>query len=77
VSRTLSICGSAHVAAGWSLERTLTTNPRKARLLEYEGVSLTVDQWAARLNITSEGLAYRIRKGWPADKIFTPKETLK
>lgn len=41
---------------------------RKGRLIEYEGRSLTVSQWAARLGVKPLTIDARFKAGWPIEK---------
>lgn len=55
----------------WPAERWLS-RPREfssvsPRLIEFNGVRLSMKEWAARIGITSEGLAYRL-KAMPLEK---------
>ncbi|WP_316214073.1 hypothetical protein [Bradyrhizobium sp. SZCCHNR2032] len=45
-----------------------------ARTITHEGVTLTIDQWAARTQQSPQLLRYRLKAGWPvADALTQPR----
>lgn len=43
----------------------------KPKYIEYEGLRLTVSQWAKRIGIHRGALSSRIKNGWPLEKALT------
>jgi hypothetical protein len=59
-------------AYGWSTERALTEEVRKARIIEFRGYSANGSKWATLLGVSSEMLRYRFaRKGWSSERTIT------
>lgn len=46
-----------------------------AKIIEHNGQSKTVTEWATALKITPAGLHYRIRCGWPLDEALALPRT--
>ena len=46
-------------------------NKSSNHVLTYEGISLTIQEWAEKLNITPSTLRSRIDKGWTIDRALT------
>lgn len=46
-------------------------NKSSNHVLAYEGISLTIQEWAEKLNITPSTLRSRINKGWTIDRALT------
>lgn len=58
----------------WATRMEQGQNTRKVRLLTYNGKTMCLRAWARRLEITHRTLSMRIKRGWPPDKVFAPKE---
>lgn len=56
----------------WATRSTQMSNTRSNRLLTHDGVTLTITAWAARLGLSTEALHYRLRKGWPIERVLSP-----
>lgn len=57
----------------WANMRTQRLNSRQNRILIYNGVSLTVTEWAEKLGVDRNALFARLREGWtPRRAIETP-----
>lgn len=41
------------------------------RTITFGGETLTLDQWAARINLTKESIRYRLNAGWPLEDALT------
>lgn len=55
---------SARLERGWTIDRALATPVPKPRHVEFDGVALTVTQWARKLGINTRTLANRLTRGW-------------
>jgi hypothetical protein len=52
----------------WVTQREQSNNTRKKRLLTYNGVTLSMADWAYIFDIRPISLAYRLNHGWSIDK---------
>lgn len=62
--------------AGWTVEDTLTIpangrRPQCSHLLTFEGITLSVADWAKRLGISQETLHWRLSKKWSVERVLT------
>ena len=55
----------------WSTQREQTSNTRRSRRLTFKGETMTVTQWAEKLNIHSQTLFSRLRRGWSTKETLT------
>lgn len=55
----------------WVDRTTQNNNARSNTLLTFEGVTLTVTQWARRVGLRASCIRSRIRYGWSVDRILT------
>lgn len=55
----------------WADYETQCNNKRTNRLLEYNGLILTMKQWAIRIGIHYDALRARLDRGWPIDLAIT------
>jgi hypothetical protein len=39
--------------------------------VKYQGETLSLQDWAARLGCSYQALAYRVKAGWPLEEAFT------
>ena len=61
---------------GWSVEKALATPVKpKDRYLEYEGVTLSLQEWAIKLGIPKSTLANRLRRGWAVERALQKVQT--
>ncbi len=56
----------------WANLETQNNNKRSNRFIEFSGERLTLAQWARRVGISPEGLAFRLSR-WPIQRALTPK----
>lgn len=54
----------------WGTLRQQNRNKRTNVMLTYKGETLCIQDWAARIGISSGGIQRRIRSGWSIDKII-------
>ena len=54
----------------WATFKEQANNRRSNRLITFEGVTLTLAQWAQKINITPETLHERLKR-WPLEKALT------
>jgi hypothetical protein len=52
-------------------DSTNNNNKRNCIILTYNGKSQTRAQWATELNINYPALAYRLKNGWPIEKVLS------
>jgi hypothetical protein len=57
----------------WATKMEQSHNSRKVRNLTYKGETMCQSAWARRLGISINALRNRLKRGWPPDKVFTPK----
>lgn len=68
--------------SGWTVEKALTTpktplNRCNVLLIEFNGETLSISEWARKIGLKITTLQRRIAKGWPAEKaLTTPKQEL-
>ena len=55
----------------WATRRQQQNNTVRNHFLMHAGKTLTVSQWAVELGVPVATLNYRIRAGWPVEKILT------
>lgn len=49
-------------------------NPRPCRMLTLQGETLRIGLWAARFDLTTQLVGFRLRKGWTTERaLMTPK----
>jgi hypothetical protein len=56
----------------WATKKEQNNNSRTNRVIVHRGESKTMAQWAESLGLNYQTLVYRLRKGWPLDKAFSP-----
>jgi hypothetical protein len=61
IPQTITRTQSSKIVLTMSRSKTLTLN----------GETLTIPQWAKRLNLTANTIRYRIRTGWPLEQALT------
>ena len=52
----------------WKSPREQARNRRSSRLIEFQGQTYCLSEWAERIGITREALKQRISRGWPIEK---------
>lgn len=52
----------------WATRKAQANNRRSNRLIEYNGVTKTMTQWAESCGITSAVLWARLNRGWPVER---------
>lgn len=57
----------------WATQKTQCNNMRKNKLIEYNGQTLTLTQWAEKLGLKECTLKWRFRRGWTIEKMMVPK----
>jgi hypothetical protein len=55
----------------WATQREQSRNKRTNRLVEFGGQTLCVEEWAAKLGLTSKAIHHRLDRGWSIDKALT------
>ncbi len=55
----------------WATAKEQANNRRTCRVVEYNGKSQTIKQWAEELGIDYHALIYRFNKGWTVGKALT------
>jgi hypothetical protein len=58
----------------WSTRKEQSLNTRTTKMLTYNGETMCQSDWARRLGIAYQTLNWRVKQGWPDDRIFMPKE---
>ena len=62
----------------WATRKEQANNTRTNRYITFRGVTLTLNQWAEKVGIKRETIAYRINKGWSIDEaLHTPTDSFK
>ncbi len=57
----------------WATREEQGANQRTNRLIEYNGETLSLSQWARRTGLSKHTISARIKRGWPVDKaLATP-----
>lgn len=57
----------------WATPKEQANNTRRNRVIEYEGIVMTLQQWSEKMNIKRETIAYRINNGWPIGQALTER----
>lgn len=55
----------------WSTDIEQANNKRNSRVLEMDGISMTVSEWGRKLDVPSKVIFRRIYKGWDAKEALT------
>ena len=55
----------------WATSKAQAQNTRHNRFITYEGVTLTIGEWARRLDTSDGTIRYRLRQGWSLEKALT------
>jgi hypothetical protein len=74
VERTNNSLGYSKSNCTWATRKEQSLNTRSTKMLTYNGETLCQSDWARRLGIAYQTLCYRIRMGWPEDRVFAPKQ---
>lgn len=60
----------------WATNKQQSNNKRNNRVIVANGEARTISQWAESLGVDHSAIAYRLRKGWPADAaVSLPKRS--
>jgi len=57
----------------WATKKQQANNMRKNTIIEYNGQTLTLTQWAEKLGLKVGTLQWRFRRGWTIEKMMTPE----
>jgi hypothetical protein len=61
--------------AGMSPQDALSKPSRPSeKLLTLEGETMNLKDWAARLGLSASAITVRIGRGWPLERVLTPRE---
>jgi hypothetical protein len=63
--------GYAPDNAIWATNREQTRNTRRNVLLEYNGATMCLNDWASKVGINRVTIAYRLKRGWTIEKALT------
>ena len=55
----------------WATQAEQSRNRRTTVLLTFNGKTQTLTEWAAELGLTRQALGYRLRNGWPLERVLT------
>lgn len=55
----------------WATKLEQAQNKRNVRLLEFNGLRLSLPEWARRIGICRESLRDRLALGWPVERALT------
>ena len=55
----------------WSTAKEQANNKENNRIIEHNGLSMTISQWGDRVNINTHTLYSRIKNGWDIEKSLT------
>lgn len=58
----------------WATHKQQANNKRSNRFLTHNGQTMTINQWAKIINISSQGLGGRFKRGWSTEKALTTKK---
>ena len=74
VDRINTLLGYEPGNVRWATPLEQGRNRRDNRLIEFQGESLCVAEWADRLGMDTKGMVYRLEK-WPLEKALTTPKT--
>lgn len=58
----------------WADGKTQANNKRVNRIIEWNGRSQTLQQWCEETGIDHSKAGYRLRQGWPMEKVFSHED---
>lgn len=62
----------------WADRTTQANNKRNNRIVEFDGLRLTVPQWARRFGVSADAIRQRLLAKWPVnERLFTPSRNLR
>jgi hypothetical protein len=56
----------------WATRKEQANNTRTNRRLSFNGETLTITEWAARLGVPPHTVSTRLARGWSLDRVLTP-----
>ena len=56
----------------WSTPKEQANNTRRNHLLRLGDETLTLIQWAKRLNLSRDTIVHRLKLGWPIERVLSP-----
>ena len=70
IENLVAACAPCNLKRGLpQLKRAMRSN--RAKLIHFDGISLTAGEWAIRIGISRQSLLARIRHGWPLARAIT------
>lgn len=58
----------------WATQKEQVNNSRHIHYLEYQGIRLSVAQWADRLGMARQVLYNRLKKGWTVERTLSERK---
>jgi len=55
----------------WATRREQSNNTRRNRIVEYNGESLSIAEWARKLSLTYPTVYLRLKRGWSIERTLT------
>jgi hypothetical protein len=66
---------NSRLSLGWDIERALITPSREPKLYTFNSESLSLKEWAEKLNVPKYLLKSRLYKGWSLENaLITPTQ---
>lgn len=56
----------------WATALEQSRNRRNVPKHTYDGLTMTLPEWGARLGVSRAGLARRLKEGWSQERVFAP-----
>jgi hypothetical protein len=56
----------------WSTQDEQMSNMRRNRVIEFNGLSMTLSQWSRHTGLSLQTLSSRLRLGWSVERLFSP-----
>ena len=57
----------------WVTRKEQNNNRTDNLILTIDGKTQSLPEWAEELGLSYNGIYYRLRKGWPIEKVLTPR----
>lgn len=58
----------------WATKKQQANNRRSNRVLEWNGQSMTVQEWGEHFGIDPQKIRNRLRRGWPVPDVFSTED---